>query len=43
VLALQPVENLDSRIPTKYYWYLALLACAGRFLFGYDTASIGGQ
>ncbi len=35
------LEDLDSRIPTNYYWYLALLACVGGFLFGYDTANIG--
>src|SRR5947208_16165081 len=35
------LEELDSRIPTNYYWYLAVLACVGGFLFGYDTANIG--
>jgi SP family arabinose:H+ symporter-like MFS transporter len=35
------LEDLDSRIPTKFYWYLAMLACVGGFLFGYDTANIG--
>jgi sugar porter (SP) family MFS transporter len=35
------LEDLDSRIPTNYYWYLAVLACVGGFLFGYDTANIG--
>jgi SP family arabinose:H+ symporter-like MFS transporter len=35
------LEDLDSRIPTNYYWYLAVLACIGGFLFGYDTANIG--
>src|SRR5438034_6957165 len=34
------LEELDSRIPTNFYWYLAVLACVGGFLFGYDTASI---
>lgn len=23
------LENLDSRIPTNFYWYLAVLACIG--------------
>jgi sugar porter (SP) family MFS transporter len=35
------LEDLDSRIPTKFYWYLAALACVGGFLFGYDTSNIG--
>jgi SP family arabinose:H+ symporter-like MFS transporter len=35
------LEELDSRIPTSFYWYLAVLACVGGFLFGYDTANIG--
>ena len=35
------LENLDSRIPTGFYWYLAVLACVGGFLFGYDTSNIG--
>ena len=35
------IEDLDSRIPTKFYWYLAVLACVGGFLFGYDTSNIG--
>jgi MFS transporter, SP family, arabinose:H+ symporter len=35
------VQDLDSRIPTKFYWYLATLACVGGFLFGYDTSNIG--
>src|SRR5690349_25178505 len=35
------LEDLDSRIPTNYYWYLAVLACVGGFLFAYDTANIG--
>ncbi len=25
----------------SFYWYLALLACVGGFLFGYDTSNIG--
>ena len=36
-----PLEELDSRIPTNFYWYLAVLACVGGFLFGYDTSDIG--
>jgi MFS transporter, SP family, arabinose:H+ symporter len=35
------IEDLDSRIPTNFYWYLAVLACIGGFLFGYDTSNIG--
>ena len=36
-----PLAELDSRIPTSFYWYLAVLACVGGFLFGYDTSNIG--
>src|SRR2546421_11507670 len=32
------LEELDSRIPTNFYWYLAVLACVGGLLFGYDNA-----
>src|SRR2546423_12291217 len=35
------LEDLDSRIPTNFYWYLAVLACVGGVLFGDDTANIG--
>jgi SP family arabinose:H+ symporter-like MFS transporter len=35
------LDELDSRIPTGFYWYLAVLACVGGFLFGYDTSNIG--
>jgi len=28
------LEDLDSRIPANYSWYLAVLACIGGFLFG---------
>src|SRR6202165_1047031 len=35
------LADLDSQIPTNFYWYLAVLACVGGFLFGYDTANIG--
>jgi hypothetical protein len=36
-----PLAELDERIPTSFYWYLAVLACVGGFLFGYDTSNIG--
>ena len=26
------LDELDSRIPTGFYWYLAVLACIGGFL-----------
>ena len=35
------LDELDNRIPTNFYWYLAALACVGGFLFGYDTSNIG--
>ncbi len=35
------LEGLDSSGMSALYWYLALLACIGGFLFGYDTAVIG--
>lgn len=35
------LDDLDSRPTSSFYWYLALLACVGGFLFGYDTAVIG--
>src|ERR1039458_9467271 len=35
------LSGLDSAAATGFYWYLALLACVGGFLFGYDTAVIG--
>jgi len=35
------LSGLDSAATTYFYWYLALLACVGGFLFGYDTAVIG--
>ena len=45
VKGAQPARNvldeLDSRIPTNFYWYLAVLSCIGGFLFGYDTSNIG--
>src|SRR5665648_68976 len=33
--------GLEAAATTVFYWYLALLACVGGFLFGYDTAVIG--
>lgn len=35
------LDSLDTKAPTSFYWYLALLATTGGFLFGYDTADIG--
>lgn len=35
------LAGLDSQATTSFYWYLAVLACVGGFLFGYDTADIG--
>ncbi len=35
------LSGLDSSAMSSLYWYLALLACIGGFLFGYDTAVIG--
>ncbi|HVU93548.1 MAG TPA: sugar porter family MFS transporter, partial [Jatrophihabitans sp.] len=35
------LKELDSRVPTRFYWQLTLLATLGGFLFGYDTANIG--
>lgn len=35
------LAGLDAHPTTSFYWYLALLACVGGFLFGYDTAVIG--
>ncbi len=39
--AVDILADLDSRPASSFYWYLALLACVGGFLFGYDTAVIG--
>jgi SP family arabinose:H+ symporter-like MFS transporter len=35
------LSGLESAATTSFYWYLAVLACVGGFLFGYDTAVIG--
>ena len=35
------LEQLDQRVPTRFYWQLTVLACLGGFLFGYDTSNIG--
>jgi len=35
------LAGLDTSAMSSFYWYLALLACIGGFLFGYDTAVIG--
>ena len=35
------LAGLNSAAVTPFYWYLAVLACVGGFLFGYDTAVIG--
>lgn len=35
------LQRLDSQEASSFYWYLAVLACVGGFLFGYDTAVIG--
>ena len=35
------LAGLDSSTMSGMYWYLAVLACIGGFLFGYDTAVIG--
>src|ERR1700730_16913762 len=35
------LADLYSRIRTPFYWYLAVLACVGGCLFGYDTSNIG--
>jgi SP family arabinose:H+ symporter-like MFS transporter len=35
------LEGLDSQKASSFYWYLAVLACIGGFLFGFDTAVIG--
>jgi sugar porter (SP) family MFS transporter len=35
------LSGLDTNAMSSFYWYLALLACIGGFLFGYDTAVIG--
>jgi MFS transporter, SP family, arabinose:H+ symporter len=35
------LDGLDTSKISGLYWYLALLACIGGFLFGYDTSVIG--
>lgn len=36
-----PLQRLDGRKPTAFYWKLTVLATLGGFLFGFDTANIG--
>ena len=35
------LQELDNKVPSRFYWQLTLLATLGGFLFGYDTANIG--
>src|SRR5512144_782666 len=35
------LSGLDTKAMSSFYWYLAMLACIGGFLFCHDTAVLG--